>query len=231
MRLAKTDVIAGLDATTARELMRSLRTEKSLEYVRTRLPAGTDAAAALTELVEAGFLTEEHGSPVDGDRWWVTTTRGNALGMASFAKPISRATAERLLAGLLDRARTWNENPERLVSIEEIVVFGSYLDPTVDQLGDVDIAVTIRNWPDGDVPQLVSTQRVLAHCLASGRTFPSFIDRLMWPTREAVLHLKNRSAALNITTENIRNLTDDIRVAYRRPGSKEPPPGSPAVTP
>ena len=29
MRLAKTDVIAGLDATTARELMRSLRTEKS----------------------------------------------------------------------------------------------------------------------------------------------------------------------------------------------------------
>src|SRR5664279_499149 len=151
MRLARTDVIAGLDATTAREPMRSLRTQKSLEYVRTRLPAGTDAAAVLTELVEAGFLTEEHGSPVEGDRWWVTTTRGNALGMASFAKPISRATAERLLAGLLDRARTWNENPERLVSIEEIVVFGSYLDPTVDQLGDVDIAVTIRNWPEGDV--------------------------------------------------------------------------------
>ena len=92
MRLAKTDVIAGLDATTARELMRSLRTEKSLEYVRARLPAGTDAAAVLTELVEAGFLTEEHGSPVDGDRWWVTTTRGNGLGKASFAKPTSRGT-------------------------------------------------------------------------------------------------------------------------------------------
>jgi predicted nucleotidyltransferase len=68
--------------------------------------------------------------------------------MASFAKPISRATAERLLVGLLDRAAAWNAKPDKLVSIDEVLVFGSYLDPTIDRLGDVDIAVTLSNWPE-----------------------------------------------------------------------------------
>ena len=50
--------------------------------------------------VERGGLA--HGA---GDDWWATTVKGNALANASFGKPISRATATRLLGQVIERAR------------------------------------------------------------------------------------------------------------------------------
>lgn len=215
MRLAKTDRIAGLDATTVRDLMRTMRDPTTLQHVRSRLPAGIDAGTVVADLTELGFLRPDERTTEAGDGWWVTTTTGNALAMASFAKPITRTTADKLLSGLVDRVRSWNENPDRLISIDEVVVFGSYLDPTVDRLGDVDIAVTLSHWPEGQSLDTFN-KRVKAHCRASGRTFTSFVDELFWPTKEAIQTLKNRSTALNITTEDIHQLTDNIRVVYHR---------------
>jgi len=87
----------------------------------------------------------------------MTTTKGNALAMASFGKPITRAItraiADRLLTGLIDRAATWNTDQGRLISIEQLVVFGSYLDPTADRLGDLDIAATLTHWPQHADPK------------------------------------------------------------------------------
>src|SRR5258708_40368407 len=53
---------------------------------------------------------------------------------------LKRATAERLLAELVDRARLYNEDVSRLLTIQRIRVFGSFLtnSPT---LGDIDISV------------------------------------------------------------------------------------------
>ena len=87
--------------------------------------------------VEPGGLA--HGA---GDGWWATTVKGNALANASFGKPISRATATRLLGQVIERARAYNPDPARLLTVTEIVVFGSYLDPAVDLLGDLDLAVS-----------------------------------------------------------------------------------------
>ena len=215
MRLAKTDIIAGLDATTVRNLMRSLRNPGTVQYVQSRIPGGIDAADTVTELKKLGYLRLEDRAAYAGEDWWVTTTLGNALAMASFAKPISRTTAERLLTGLLERTKAWNANPDRLISIDEVIVFGSYLDLTINRLGDVDIAVTLSNWPEHQSHETFN-KRVRAYSRASGRTFSSFVDEMSWPATEAKQHLRNRSTALNITTEEIRNLTDKLRVVYRR---------------
>ena len=72
--------------------------------------------------VEPGGLA--HGA---GDDWWATTVKGNALANASFGKPISRATATRLLGQVIERARAYNADPAPLLTVTEIVVFGSYL--------------------------------------------------------------------------------------------------------
>ncbi len=45
MRLAKTDIVAGLEAPVVRDLMRRLRTPGATDYLRSRLPGGVDAAA------------------------------------------------------------------------------------------------------------------------------------------------------------------------------------------
>ena len=215
MRLAKTDMIAGLDASTVRDLMRSLHSPGTAQYVQARIPAGVDAATAIAELESLGYLRPDDRAGYAGEAWWVTTTLGNALAMASFAKPISRATADRLVAGLLERTTAWNANPDRLVSVDEVVIFGSYLDPTIDRLGDVDVAVSLRNWPEQQSHDMFN-KSVQAYGRASGRTFASFLDMMLWPKKEAIQHLRNRSTALNITTEDVRTLTDKIRVIYTR---------------
>lgn len=89
MRLAKTDIIAGLVAPVVRDLMRRLRTPGNTDYVRSRLHCGVDAAAVADQLFAEGFLELAKGHPA-GQAWWITTTtKGNALAMASFGKPIT----------------------------------------------------------------------------------------------------------------------------------------------
>ena len=55
--------------------------------------------------------------------------QGQRASDASFGKPISRATATRLLGQVIERARAYNADPARLLTVTEIVVFGGYLDP------------------------------------------------------------------------------------------------------
>jgi hypothetical protein len=97
-----------------------------------------------------------------GDDWWATTVKGNVLANASFGKPISRATAARLLAQVIERARSYNADPARLLTFTEIVVFGSYLDPVTDPLGDLDLAVsTVRRDTGGDCVEVGSGHDVI----------------------------------------------------------------------
>jgi predicted nucleotidyltransferase len=146
-----------------------------------------------------------------GGDWWITTVKGNALANASFGKPVSRATAARLLAEVIERARSCNAGPARLLTITEIVVFGSYLDPASNRLRDLDLAVsTVRRDTGGQR----HVDKVLEYARTSGRSLSAFHDRLLWPARELRMMLKNRSSAISITDEDIRKLTDRFEVAY-----------------
>jgi hypothetical protein len=165
-----------------------------------------DAARDQLRVFEAaGYIRQvEKEAAVAGERW-VTTVQGNALAQASFGKPISRATAARHLAQVIVRARRYNADPGHLLAVVEIAVFGSYLDPAADRLGDLDLAVTaVRRETNGDR----YVDQVLACARASGRSFGTFIEELFWPARELRMILKNRSPAISITNEDISKLTD-----------------------
>jgi len=161
--------------------------------------------------------------------WWVTTVRGGALAQASFGKPIKRATAERHLAAVLERVHQFNADPAKLMTITQLTVFGSYLDPAVDMLGDLDLAITCAHRDAGED----FAQRVLDYARASGRHFGSFVAMITWPTLEMLMFLKNRSPAINITTEDISRFTDRSRVVYRiedDPAAIRPAPPPPATS-
>jgi hypothetical protein len=212
MRVSKNDLICGLSAPMARRLMREYRNEHSVEVACDVLSLGGSAARDHLRAFEAAGYVErcESGSKA-GDDWWVTTIKGNALAQASFGKPISRATATRHLTGVVERARAYNADPAHLLTVAEIAVFGSYLDPTIDRLGDLDLAVsTVRRETNGDR----YVDRVLAYARASGRHFGVFHEQLFWPLRELRMILKNRSPAINITDEDISKITDRFEVVY-----------------
>jgi predicted nucleotidyltransferase len=63
------------------------------------------------------------------------------LGAASAAKPITRQTAERALDDFLARVVLVNRRAYYLAKVTKVVVFGSFLRPDIERLGDVDVAV------------------------------------------------------------------------------------------
>jgi predicted nucleotidyltransferase len=212
VRVSKNDTICGLAAPAARQLMRAYFDDRPVEVACDILGVSQDAARDQMRAFEAAGYVERGGlAHAAGDGWWATTVKGNALANASFGKPISRATATRLLGQVIERARAYNADPARLLTVTEIVVFGSYLDPAVGLLGDLDLAVsTARRGTDGQR----YVDKVLEYARASGRSFSAFHDRLFWPARELRMILKNRSSAISITDEDIRRLTDRFEVVY-----------------
>jgi hypothetical protein len=165
----------------------------------------------------------------DGDTWWQTSTQGNALAMAGFGKPFTRKTADRLVAGVLERARSYNADPTKPLAIARLRIFGSYLDPQVDRLGDVDIELLTARRPGYDP---------FAYGKASGRNFNTFMDHVLWADTEVARYLANRSAAINITPEDVDNIGAETRVIYAiaddpsaRPMNLPPEEGYASVSP
>lgn len=208
MRVAKTDVIAGLPAGLARSIVRRFRGREMVTEAVADLLEGTglDPGAVLAGLEAAGYMEKVRVDP-DGDVWWDSTIQGNALAMATFGKPISRKTADRLVADLVERARAYNADPDKPMFIGTLRVFGSYLRPEIDPLGDVDIELTYG--------RRITDQTALAkYTRASGRVFGTYFDELMWPQTELVRHLKNLSAFTNITLEDITRITGTFDTLY-----------------
>lgn len=225
MRVSKEDMICGLPAPMARRLMRAYFDYRAPDLAAELLDLDLETAEdQLRAFATAGYVEQIDAESAVGDQRWITTVQGNALAQASFGKPISRATAERHLAQVIERATTYNADRGHLLTVKEIAVFGSYLDPDMDRLGDLDLAVTVvrrdtngRRWVD----------RAQEYARASGRRFGVFIEQLGWPERELMLILKNRSPAINITKEDIRKLTNRFKIVYAvhdDPAAVQPPP-------
>lgn len=213
MRLSRSDHVAELPATDARKLMRRFgeaQPENRIsDWIDTGSRTGTEVARAFAD---AGYLRVRVVH--DGETWWETTIKGNALAQASFGRPITRATAQRHLAGVIDRAQRFNADASHLVDISELVVFGSYLNPDIQHLGDLDLGVTFRSRIPDTTSTGERTEILLSYAEASGRRFNHFLDMLAWPDHEALLTLRNRSAVINITLENLRTLTDRWEIVY-----------------
>lgn len=53
-----------------------------------------------------------------------------------------------------------------------------------------------------------------AYTKASGRSLNTYVDQVPWPSTELFRHLKNRSAFINITYEDITRLTSSFETIY-----------------
>ncbi len=175
-----------------------------------RLGVSLDEMRSLLQaLRQAGYLVTST-TDEDGDRFYTTTLEGNALAQASLAKPIKRATAERQLSSVISRTKEYDADPSKLLSVESLFVFGSYLDPEANELGDVDLAIRILRRHPIDQHKALREQMVRE----SGRRFSSYLEELFWPSRELILILKARTPTINITGEDVALLTSRFDLVY-----------------
>lgn len=214
MRLQRGVTVAGIEPGLARNLARAcLRDWTHTEHVAHLAKVDVAEAERLLRQLESERYVTQWSREHDGELapWWNTTLLGSALASASFLKPITRAKAEALLAGVLERAASYNADPNKPVWIEKISLFGSLLDDAATDFGDVDLHVVLEDRAEDD-----ATEAALAYARASDRTFASFMDELFWARTEAKQLLRNRSGYLSIHTEDLSDVTDRIRVVYER---------------
>jgi predicted nucleotidyltransferase len=213
MRVNRNDRIAGLPAPVARKVMRFFDQALPERFLGSCLDDDNREFSEIAQALASEGLLEFDHTDVDGEDWWRPAVKGRALAQASFRPPVTRATAERLLKEVIERAQRFNSTPGHLVEVAELIVFGSYLDPATDRLGDLDLAVKLRNRTDATGDEFI--QELLAYADASGRQFKNFNARLSWPENEARLALKKRSPTINITTQDVSTLTDRWEVVFR----------------
>ena len=107
MRLNSADAIAGRPALETRRLLRELARYEPFtrdEVVRWEAMTPRVAARRLNALTAEGYLELERVAGYPRPRW-ALTRKGHALRIAHATKPITRATADRIVAGVLARAR------------------------------------------------------------------------------------------------------------------------------
>ena len=135
---------------------------------------------------------------------------------ARLLPPISRKKADALLDGLLERIAAVNENPDLLRSVVEARVFGSYLDLSRDQLGDVDVAIHLERKPLPDGVDYVEAS--LARARLSGRSFQNVVEEAGYGETEVWLMLKRRKPYLSLHDydELAKHGPGESRVIYQR---------------
>lgn len=74
---------------------------------------------------------------------WSTTIKGNALAIASAARPVLRKTAECVLAEFLDRVTEVRESDTHPYRVKRVILFGSMHDQDRSHVNDIDLVVEL----------------------------------------------------------------------------------------
>lgn len=147
MRIDPQSELAGYAAIRIRNLLLRHATNLTVSSVSKFMDITQAEAYTLLEaLVQKGLIEVKSTEPNPS---WCCTDSGVQLAFTSAARPIKRATAERLVNGLLDRANVINADDGLPYIIERMAVFGSFLTDK-EKIGDVDIAVQLKRRFDDD---------------------------------------------------------------------------------
>jgi len=196
MILRSSQVIAGIPAKDIRRLLRQVRRlEFTCGFVAEVLGCSLDEAKRVVSGLEKGGYLSRTGL-YEGHEFYETTLNGNQLAGASL-RPISRATAEKILDGFMQRVRAVNSNPDYLAEVTGVIVFGSFLSQG-EELGDVDVGIQLE-WKPSDAEtfkQRAEARRKLAQ--EQSRQFRNVTDWAIWPNTEVRLFLKSRTRQLSI---------------------------------
>jgi len=200
MRVDPKGTIRGYPTLLVRQTLRRLRGdfvwgEEALERAA-KLPPGTGRALARALQAEGLIKASQH----DG---WTVTQAGDTLAVATAARPVSRQTAERVLAQFLERVARVNNDPYFLARVTRVALYGSMLTPEVNRLSDVDLAVQlIAKGTDIDRRQEANAERV-EQLAIEGRRFGSFLEEQFCWFLETFRFLKGRSRVISLADYNV----------------------------
>ncbi len=202
MRFVSTDMVAGYQAKELRGYMRELRSRCDRQNgVPTRVLGVLfhEPMEQVAAILEGEGLIERIETPerTSDEILWQTTYRGNALAIAKFIQPVSRHKAQATLDGFLERVALVNQRGSGWLSgVAKVELYGSFADPQIDPVGDVDLQVfTFRRWSGGSQRMWDHIEKFIE---SRGANPSSFMGRLGYPERALQSYLKGRNPLLSI---------------------------------
>lgn len=185
MRIEKDQLIAGLPAKDVRRVLRQV------EGCLIR-PSTVARILALSESRARGILNklEKERLVTAKEDFWMITAKGRTLTMATAAIPLRRATAEALIAKLIERAKMINKSNHLAYRVGRLVVFGSVA-CGAERPNDVDVACSLVPRFQGDKQRAVEYAR-----RDEKRSFANTSEWAVWPKLEVLKILKSRSRGL-----------------------------------
>ena len=220
MRIDPHDELAGFPILDVRRFLRRCAgcgfTTSYVGYVLRSNRA--DAQRLINALVERGFAEPERRK----DEWKLTIA-GNAMGMASAAKPLKRSSCDRIVREFLDRVETVNAS-DFAVRVDSVRLFGSYA-KGANRPNDIDVCAHLVPKSDDPIEQQRKADERRQLAIRNGRRFSGMIEGTSWAWREVFLFLKKRSRALSLMSdyEWVRDDPDAILI-YRYPDLRVDPP-------
>lgn len=215
MRIDAGQKIAGQPAARIRDLLRKGRDQEiSVAFVKEVLGVSKSSASnILTALARDGYIERADSRRQRGaESVWITTTKGNALSVATAARPISRNTAEKKLEEFLGRVRVVNSDDYYLYRVKRVLLFGSFLSDAAT-VNDIDVAVEfVPKEKDSRLREKARLRRN-KEVQAAGKRFDSSFEMAIWPQKEVWMFLKSRSRAISVHWT--REL-EDLGFAYKQ---------------
>lgn len=157
MNLSKSDLICGHPAMTVRTLLGiigrgsySIQCSDGFGHVGLSL---TQLYRLILDLFEAGYLEEAEqkrdfmslSSFDDGfPKYFELTELGYRITSARFTKRMGRKAIDKLIKTVIKRAEQTREFDLVTTEVSRLWVFGSYLDPEVENYGDLDLVMETR---------------------------------------------------------------------------------------
>lgn len=197
MYVDPTSKIGGLPVLRLRSFFKSVGDgEWPVEKLAETFSLETETAAVIArDLVRKGLL--EDSARVGKPDHFRVTLAGRRLALASAARPMSRHTADSVLARFLERVHAVNADSYHLYRVQQVQVFGSYL-ARQDRLNAIDIVVKLlpRHMnPDRLARQMEVRVQEARH---AGRNFGNPAQELIWSRKEVMLYLKAQSRAITL---------------------------------
>jgi predicted nucleotidyltransferase len=213
--------VAGYPVLLVRQALRKLREidtwDSGMLEVAAGLPAG--AGLQLARALAAEGLIRRLQKDV-----WTMCQAGMTFTVATAAKRLTRATAERALTEFMDRVDRVNTDPYFLGKVTRVALFGSMLNTDTDRPSDIDVAVEIAPKITEWASHIEKNNERVQELMTRGHHFRHTIEYAACWQLEVFRFLKGRSRAISLAYYSIEKRLV-LAVAHRMLlGDDEPAP-------
>lgn len=154
----------------------------------------TDSSAKYlcNEMIRQGFIKKDKSDK------YIVTKKGNALAQVKFVKRLNKEKADMLFRKFIDRVEEVNADSTFLYRVKQLFLFGSYLDCSSNDFGDIDIAFVLERKIKDHEDFMDAQQKLISDACENGKIFSSIVEKVCYAETLVIKYLKNRNPYISL---------------------------------